>query len=121
VEGLDSLVSGLLTLVDTAAKSNVEQVVFGMAHRGRLETLYNVFQKSPEEIMAEFQDLKGKYDEDRWGNSGDVKYHLGCTNEVKYGDHTIRLNILPNPSHLEVVNPLVYGKVRALQDILNDD
>lgn len=64
--------------------------------------------------MAEFQDLKGKYDEELWGNSGDVKYHLGATNELNYGDHKVRLNILPNPSHLEAVNPLVYGKVKAI-------
>lgn len=110
-----------MTLVDTAINYKVEHVVFGMAHRGRLETLYSVFKKSAEEIMAEFQDLKGKYfEEDEWGNSGDVKYHLGCTNEVTNDGHVVRLNILPNPSHLEAVNPLVYGKVKAIQDIMGD-
>lgn len=57
--------------------------------------------------------MKGIYDEDVWGNSGDVKYHLGCTNSVG----KVTLNILPNPSHLEAVNPLVYGKVKAIQDL----
>ena len=64
--------------------------------------------------------MKGKYDEETWGNSGDVKYHLGCTTELEYSAHRVRLNILPNPSHLEAVNPLVYGKVKAIQDVLQD-
>lgn len=64
--------------------------------------------------MAEFQDLKGVYNEETWGNSGDVKYHLGCTNNLDYNGHKLRAVILPNPSHLEAVNTLVYGKVKAI-------
>lgn len=120
IEGLDSLISGLQQLVDVAANAGAEHVVFGMAHRGRLNTLYNVFQKSAEEIMIEFQDLKSSLEEDVWGNSGDVKYHLGCIHNVHMKDKKIRLEMLPNPSHLEAVDPLVYGKVRAIQDYLQD-
>ncbi|CAD8143405.1 unnamed protein product [Paramecium octaurelia] len=120
IEGCDSMISGLQAMVDSAAQAGVEYIVFGMAHRGRLNTLYNVFQKSPEEIMVEFQDLKGIYNEDIWGNSGDVKYHLGSVHNVQFGEKKLRLEMLPNPSHLETVDPCVYGKVRAIQDYHKD-
>lgn len=96
------------------AQDKVGHIVFGMAHRGRLNTLYNVFDKSAEEILAEFQDLKSEYNEEIWGQSGDVKYHLGQKNYVKHGNHTVRLEMLPNASHLEAVNPIVYGNARAV-------
>ena len=89
-----------------------------MPHRGRLNTLYSVLKKPADNILAEFQDIKvAEFDEDNWGNSGDVKYHLGTTHDKKYeelNDHTIRLNIMANPSHLEAVNPVVYGKLRCI-------
>lgn len=91
VEGCDTLISGLKTLVDEAAKSKIEHVVFGMAHRGRLNTLALVLYKPAEVIFAEFQDLvnKGKEEE---GFAGDVKYHLGATHDKTYADgHTMRL------------------------------
>lgn len=115
------MISGLWQLVDVAAQEGAEHIAFGMAHRGRLSTLYNVFQKSAEEIMMEFQDLTSQVEpEDAYSSSGDVKYHLGCIHNVMYGDKRLRLEMLPNPSHLEAVDPLVYGKVRAIQDYLND-
>ncbi|CAD8094539.1 unnamed protein product [Paramecium sonneborni] len=120
IEGCDSMISGLQSLIDAAAGAGAEHVVFGMAHRGRLNTLYNVFQKSAEEIMVEFQDLKSTFNEDIWGNSGDVKYHLGSVHNVLFGDKKLRLEMLPNPSHLETVDPCVYGKVRAIQDYFQD-
>jgi 2-oxoglutarate dehydrogenase E1 component len=87
-----------------------------MPHRGRLETLAFIFKKDIAEILCEFQELKQQQDPE-WGNSGDVKYHLGTTHDMKYPDgSSIRLTILANPSHLEAVDPVVMGKVRAIQD-----
>ena len=86
-----------------------------MAHRGRLSTLANVFKKPLEIIFAEFQNKYSKESEESWGNIGDVKYHLGTTREKKYPNgHSVLLTMLPNPSHLEAVNPVVMGKTRAL-------
>ncbi len=115
IEGSDTFISGLSTLVDEAAKIKTEHIIFGMAHRGRLNTLALVFNKPMEQIFAEFQEIKeGK---NVWGDSGDVKYHLGTTQDKVYPDgHTVRMSILANPSHLESVNPVVYGKCRAFQD-----
>lgn len=70
-----------------------------MAHRGRLNALKCVFNKAPQKIFAEFQENTGD-DEASWGNSGDVKYHLGITSEKNVAGKNIRLSILPNPSHL---------------------
>lgn len=88
-----------------------------MAHRGRLNTLGLVFEKPLAEIFAEFKESKleqQSYDEKTWGKSGDVKYHLGMSSTIHVKDHKLNLSILPNPSHLETVDPLVYGKTRAL-------
>lgn len=105
--------------MEAAGKDDVSHCIFGMAHRGRLNTLGLVFRKPLEEIFAEFKENKADqstFDDHKWGKMGDVKYHLGMTSDlpVKNGNHTIRLSILPNPSHLETVNPVVYGKTRAI-------
>lgn len=76
----------------------IEYIGMGMAHRGRLNALANVFNKPLQMIFAEFQESLHK--EVSWGNSGDVKYHLGTTIERSFGDKKIKLSILPNPSHL---------------------
>jgi len=91
-----------------------------MAHRGRLNTLTEVIGKTYEEVLCEFQENKPQ-ERGGWGNSGDVKYHLGTTtdNTLSSGK-TIRLAMLPNPSHLEAVDPLVQGKTRAIQDYFKD-
>ncbi|EGR28489.1 hypothetical protein IMG5_174430 [Ichthyophthirius multifiliis] len=123
-EGCDSFISGLGALIDHAAEKKVEHVVIGMAHRGRLNMLFSVLKKPADNILAEFQDIKvAEYDEENWGNSGDVKYHLGTTHDKHYEElnHTIRLSILANPSHLEAVNPVVYGKLRCIQDAIKDN
>ena len=88
-----------------------------MAHRGRLSTLTNVFNKPLEKIFAEFQE---NVDKDVWGNSGDVKYHLGATTERLINGKPIRLTIMPNPSHLETVNPVVMGHVKSVKDSLKN-
>jgi len=70
----------------------MENVIIGMPHRGRLNALYSVLKKPADNILGEFQDINGiQFDEENWGNSGDVKYHLGTTHDKQYGDHTIRL------------------------------
>ena len=89
-----------------------------MAHRGRLNTLCNVLYKSPEQIFGEFTNITKEKDEDEWGSSGDVKYHLGTTCDKEFDDgHVIRMTLLPNASHLESANAVVQGKTRALQDL----
>ena len=116
IEGSDTFITGVSALVDEAARENCEHVIFGMAHRGRLNTLATVFNKPLEQIFAEFQEIKAD-GRNVWGDSGDVKYHLGTTSSKVYPNgHSIRMSILANPSHLESVNPVVYGKARAFQD-----
>jgi len=120
IEGLDSMVSGLRALIDRATHHDVKRVVFGMAHRGRLNTLTEVIGKTYEEVLCEFQENKPQ-ERAGWGNSGDVKYHLGTTTDTKLSSgKSIRLAMLPNPSHLEAVDPLVQGKTRAIQDYFKD-
>ena len=113
LEGGESLIPALDALIETAALDGVEQFVFGMAHRGRLNTLTNIFGKSATDIFSEFD---GKdYEEEVF--DGDVKYHLGWTsNRMTDSGLWVNLNIAPNPSHLEAVNAVVEGIARAKQD-----
>lgn len=113
IEGGESLIPALDFLIDTAAEKGVDEFVVGMAHRGRLNTLTNIFGKSPKEIFVEFE---GKDYEDKMFE-GDVKYHLGWTSSKKTKKgKKVNLNIAPNPSHLEAVDAVVQGIVRAKQD-----
>ena len=102
-------------LVETATEHNISYIGFGMAHCGRLNALYNVFDKPLQKIFAEFQENVDE-EEANWGNSGDVKYHLGVTVEKNVNNKNVRLSILPNPSHLETVNPVCMGHVKAVED-----
>ena len=113
LEGGESLIPALDALIETAALDGVEQFVVGMAHRGRLNTLTNIFGKSATDIFSEFD---GKdYEEEVF--DGDVKYHLGWTsNRMTDSGLWVNLNIAPNPSHLEAVNAVVEGIARAKQD-----
>ena len=113
LEGGESLIPALDALIETAALDGVEQFVVGMAHRGRLNTLTNIFGKSATDIFSEFD---GKdYEEEVF--DGDVKYHLGWTSNRKTDSGLwVNLNIAPNPSHLEAVNAVVEGIARAKQD-----
>eukprot|EP00331_Platyophrya_macrostoma_P011783 CAMPEP_0176429856 /NCGR_PEP_ID=MMETSP0127-20121128/13936_1 /TAXON_ID=938130 /ORGANISM="Platyophrya macrostoma, Strain WH" /LENGTH=999 /DNA_ID=CAMNT_0017811693 /DNA_START=78 /DNA_END=3077 /DNA_ORIENTATION=- len=121
IEGCDSVISGLNALVDRAGQHKIQRVVLGMPHRGRLNTLTNVLGKHEKDIFSEFQELHAFFDEEVWGNSGDVKYHLGTTYDKTFPDgHHMSLNILANPSHLEAGNPVVAGNARAFQDFLKD-
>ena len=113
LEGNESLIPALDTLVERAASYGVREFVLGMAHRGRLNTLTNIFGKSAKDIFSEFD---GKdYEEEVF--DGDVKYHLGWTsNRLTDNGNRINLSIAPNPSHLEAVGAVVEGITRAKQD-----
>tara|TARA_B100000809_G_scaffold262788_1_gene314569 strand:- start:3927 stop:6680 length:2754 start_codon:yes stop_codon:yes gene_type:complete len=113
IEGGESLIPALDILIKVAAERGVKEFVMGMAHRGRLNTLINIFGKSAKDIFSEFD---GKdYEQDIF--DGDVKYHLGWTSKRILEDgKEINLNIAPNPSHLETVGAVVEGIVRAKQD-----
>jgi 2-oxoglutarate dehydrogenase E1 component len=113
LEGGESFIPAVDAIIEKAADLGVEQFVMGMAHRGRLNTLVNIFGKNAQDIFSEFD---GKdYEQEIF--DGDVKYHLGWTakRETKTGKQ-ININIAPNPSHLETVGAVVQGIVRAKQD-----
>jgi 2-oxoglutarate dehydrogenase E1 component len=112
-EGAESLIPLLELLIDYAGAHEVEEIVLGMAHRGRLNVLVNVLGKNPREIFAAFDDKHP----DRFLGGGDVKYHLGYSNDrVTASGRNVHLTMAFNPSHLEWVNPVVEGRVRAKQD-----
>lgn len=115
VAGAESIIIILDCLIDTAADAGVGEVIFGMAHRGRLNVLMNVMGKSPAEVFSEFQ--KGSFDPNELLGAGDVKYHLGYHREhlTSYGKN-IYLALAFNPSHLEAIPPVIQGRVRAKQD-----
>ena len=114
LEGGEALIPGLSVLLrDAAEKYGVKECVLGMAHRGRLNTLVNIFKKPVRELFNEFE---GKDFEDE-NLDGDVKYHLGLTLSKTYKDgNSIKMNLVPNPSHLETVDSVVEGIVRAKID-----
>lgn len=113
LEGNESLIPGLDAIVERAAEMGVKQFVMGMAHRGRLNVLTNIFGKSAKDIFSEFD---GKdYEQEIF--DGDVKYHLGWTSDrMSDNGNKIKMNIAPNPSHLETVGAVVEGISRAKQD-----
>jgi len=112
LEGGESLIPAMDALVEDAADNGVEEMVLGMAHRGRLNVLANILNKSYEEIFAEFEgSIEGQADGD-----GDVKYHVGFSSDyVNRNERTIHLTLSANPSHLEAVCPVVEGRVRGKQ------
>ena len=113
LEGAESLIPALDALVEHSSDLGVEEFVMGMSHRGRLNVLANIFNKTYKEIFSEFE---GKLYEDD-NISGDVKYHLGFTSMQKCSNgNNIKLNLTPNPSHLEAVDPVVEGITRAKLD-----
>ncbi len=113
LEGGESVIPALDALIERAAEKGVEQFVMGMAHRGRLNVLANIFGKSTQDIFGEFD---GKdYDQEYF--DGDVKYHLGLTAEkTTSSGKKININLAPNPSHLETVGAVIEGITRAKQD-----
>ena len=119
LEGGDSLIPLLDELIRRGGSDGMKDMVIGMAHRGRLNVLVNVLGKSPQKLFAEFD---GKFDhpEDP-AHSGDVKYHMGFSADVKTPGRTVHLALAFNPSHLEIVNPVVCGSVRARQAHRRDE
>ena len=113
LEGAESLIPLLDLLIERAGEQGVEEIVVGMAHRGRLNVLANILDKSLREIFAAFEDA----DAERHLGSGDVKYHLGYSTDRKtLSGRSVHVTLTFNPSHLEWVNPVVEGRVRAKQD-----
>lgn len=114
LEGCEAVIPALDALIEGAADRGVEQFVMGMAHRGRLNVLANIFGKNTQNIFSEFD---GKdYDDDMYFD-GDVKYHLGLTSDrLTDSGKKINLNLAPNPSHLETVGAVIEGITRAKQD-----
>jgi 2-oxoglutarate dehydrogenase E1 component len=116
LEGGETTIAALDEIITEAANHDVEEVVIGMAHRGRLNILANIMGKTYEQIFSEFE---GTAVMDQTMGSGDVKYHMGYGSEVITADNkSIHLKLMPNPSHLEAVDPVVVGFARAKADVL---
>jgi 2-oxoglutarate dehydrogenase E1 component len=117
LEGSETLIPALDDLIQRAGEAGVHELVIGMAHRGRLNVLVNVLGKSPSDLFSEFE---GAYDLARLKGSGDVKYHKGYSADVRTPGGNVHIALAFNPSHLEIVNPVVEGSVRARQDRRGD-
>ncbi|KAJ8533280.1 hypothetical protein ON010_g13975 [Phytophthora cinnamomi] len=128
LDGAESLIPGLKFMIDRGTQLGMEHLVIGMPHRGRLNVLSNVIRKPIQQIFKEFQgthidvESYNEPDVEDWSNSGDVKYHLGTSYDRAYPDgRLVHLSLVANPSHLEAVDPVVVGKVRAKQFYLGND
>ncbi|PIF06139.1 MAG: 2-oxoglutarate dehydrogenase E1 component [Draconibacterium sp.] len=119
LEGAEALIPALEAIVERGAELGIEEFVIGMAHRGRLNVLANILEKPYENIFKEF--TATEYEDDI--SQGDVKYHLGYENEVVTDSgKKVKLKLLPNPSHLETVGPIVQGLTRSeIDSVYNDD
>ncbi|MEL6182471.1 MAG: thiamine pyrophosphate-dependent enzyme, partial [Myxococcota bacterium] len=118
VEGAESLIPMLHTMVESSGEHGVKEIVLGMAHRGRLNVMINLFDKKLEDLFTIFKDD----DAEVLLGRGDVKYHLGRSTDVTTRNgNTVHLSLCFNPSHLEFVDPVVLGRVRAKQDRYGDD
>jgi 2-oxoglutarate dehydrogenase E1 component len=117
LEGADALIALLNDLVQQGGVAGVEEYVLGMAHRGRLNVLVNVLGKSPAQLFSEFE---GKYDDNHMQGSGDVKYHKGFSADLRTAAGNVHVALAFNPSHLEIVDPVVEGSVRARQERRED-
>src|SRR6202042_2334183 len=116
LEGAEALIPLLDAVLTEAARKQLDEVVIGMAHRGRLNVLANIVGKSYGQIFREFE---GNMDPKSAHGSGDVKYHLGARGKYTAQDgQSIKVSLASNPSHLEAVDPVLEGIVRAKQDVL---
>ena len=118
LEGGEITIPALHAIIETAAAAGVKEVAIGMPHRGRLNTLVNIVKKPFTAVFSEFGGESFKPDDVQ--GSGDVKYHLGTSTDQEIAGRMVHLSLQPNPSHLEAVNPVVAGKVRARQDEAGD-
>ncbi|HEX8527991.1 thiamine pyrophosphate-dependent enzyme, partial [Allosphingosinicella sp.] len=113
LDGGESMIPALESVIKYGGQYGVREIVFGMAHRGRLNVLANVMAKPYRAIFSEF--AGGSANPEDVGGSGDVKYHLGTSSDREFDGIKVHMSLVPNPSHLEAVDPVVLGKVRALQ------
>ena len=118
LDGGESMIPAMESIIKVGGSLGINEVVFGMPHRGRLNMLGNVMQKPFRVIFHEF--AGGSANPDDIGGSGDVKYHLGTSTDREFDGNKVHLSLVPNPSHLEAVDPVVLGKVRATQTIKRD-
>jgi 2-oxoglutarate dehydrogenase E1 component len=118
LEGAETTIPALQAIIGVAAAEGVGEIAIGMPHRGRLNTLVNVVRKPFTAVFSEFGGSSFKPDDVQ--GSGDVKYHLGTSTDLELAGHPVHISLQPNPSHLEAVDPVVIGKVRARQDMAGD-
>ncbi|MHA6318187.1 2-oxoglutarate dehydrogenase E1 component [Altererythrobacter sp. CAU 1778] len=118
LDGGESMIPALEAVIKYGGAMGVREIVYGMAHRGRLNVLANVMGKPYRVIFHEFQG--GSANPEDVGGSGDVKYHLGTSTDREFDGINVHMSLVPNPSHLEAVNPVVLGKVRAQQAMRED-
>ncbi|HEY8189041.1 MAG TPA: thiamine pyrophosphate-dependent enzyme, partial [Micavibrio sp.] len=118
LDGGETLIPAIEQIIKRGSQLGVEEVIFGMAHRGRLNVLTNILGKPFTAVFSEFQGNPPNPDDVQ--GSGDVKYHLGTSTDREFDGKLVHLSLTPNPSHLEVVNPVVIGKVRAKQQQRKD-
>ena len=117
LEGGDALIPALDEMLRACAERDVEEILIGMAHRGRLNVLINTLGKSPKDLFAEFE---GQYSTESLSRSGDVKYHMGFSADIEVSSKRLHMVLAFNPSHLEIVNPVVEGSVKARQTRRSD-
>jgi 2-oxoglutarate dehydrogenase E1 component len=118
LDGGEAMIPALEQIIKRGGALGVQDIVLGMAHRGRLNVLSQVMGKPHKAIFNEFKG--GSFTPDAVAGSGDVKYHLGASSDRDFDDNSVHLSLTANPSHLEIVDPVVLGKVRAKQDQLHD-
>ncbi|MFD1552246.1 2-oxoglutarate dehydrogenase E1 component [Putridiphycobacter roseus] len=121
IEGAEALIPALDKIISKGAEVGIEEVIVGMAHRGRLNTLINIFQKEAKDVFCEFDGKE--FDEEDEDFDGDVKYHLGFSKDIVTDTgKKVHLTLSPNPSHLEAVDPVVQGMARArIDQVLHDE
>ncbi len=118
LDGAEAMIPAMESIIKIGGQLGIKEIVFGMPHRGRLNMLANVMQKPFRIIFHEFGG--GSANPDDVGGSGDVKYHLGTSTNREFDGNLVHLSLAPNPSHLEAVDPVVLGKVRAIQTLAAD-
>ncbi|EDQ31697.1 2-oxoglutarate dehydrogenase, E1 component [Hoeflea phototrophica DFL-43] len=119
LDGGESLIPALEQIIKRGGNMGLKEIVFGMAHRGRLNVLTQVMSKPHRAVFHEFKG--GSFKPDEVEGSGDVKYHLGASSDREFDGNKVHMSLTANPSHLEIVNPVVMGKARAKQDMIATD
>jgi 2-oxoglutarate dehydrogenase E1 component len=118
IQGADVVIPALHYLVDSARTHQIDEIVMGTSHRGRLSILYAILNLSPKDIFYRFEE---NFEPGMYGGSGDVRYHIGyCTRHVNDDGTSVNITLMPNSSHLESVDPVVEGDARGLQDLRGD-